>query len=187
MDINARTDPPVAGTTDVITDQPKSGVNDHTSNAMEAIPTSAPMPIPHRLTIRLYTSHFLSTWNSRLFEFAAVLFLASIFPGTLLPMSVYALARSAAAIVFAQAVGSWIDSGNRLTVVQTSIIGQRVAVAASCAIFLLLEQRRWEGRLKSGLFAVTVLLACVEKICSVMNLVSVERDWVSPFLSCSAI
>lgn len=43
---------------------------------------------------RLYTSHLLSTWNSRLFEFGAVLFLASIFPGTLMPMSVCALRSS---------------------------------------------------------------------------------------------
>merc|ERR1712000_67280 len=49
--------------------------------------SSAPTKIIAR---RLYVSHFLSTWNSRIFEFGAVLYLASIFPGTLLPMSVYA-------------------------------------------------------------------------------------------------
>ncbi|KAJ3728187.1 hypothetical protein DFJ43DRAFT_1085170 [Lentinula guzmanii] len=40
--------------------------------------------------IPLYISHFLSTWNSRVFEFGAVLYLATIYPGTLLPMSIYA-------------------------------------------------------------------------------------------------
>ena len=76
---------------------------------------------PARLANRLYISHFLSTWNSRVFEFGAVLYLASIFPGTLLPMSAYALARGAAAILFSPAVGQYIDTGNRLYVVRLSI------------------------------------------------------------------
>ncbi|KAF7373477.1 Solute carrier family 40 protein [Mycena sanguinolenta] len=141
--------------------------------------------IPAPLTRRLYTSHFLSTWNSRLFEFGAVLFLASIFPDTLLPMSVYALARSAAAILLAQPVGGWIDTGNRLSVVRMSVVGQRLAVAGSCAVFWILQAEKdsrggtgGKGRERMGLFGLSVALACVEKVCSVMNLVSVERDWV---------
>lgn len=136
--------------------------------------------VPRSLEIRLYVSHFLSTWNSRLFEFAAVLFLASIFPDTLLPMSVYALVRSGAAIASGQSIGSLIDRGNRLAVVRASIVGQRLAVAAGCGLFWALERRgQWMGeRLEKGLFALTIVLACVEKLCAVMNLVSVERDWV---------
>ncbi|KAK3376095.1 Ferroporti-1 [Lasiosphaeria ovina] len=142
--------------------------------------------LPSSLTIRLYTSHFLSTWNSRLFEFGAVLFLASIFPHTLLPMSVYALARSAAAIVLAQPVGACIDRGHRLKVVRASIVGQRLAVALSCAVFVALFQRRsalgaagpTAVSLETALLTVAVVLACVEKLCSTVNLVAVERDWV---------
>lgn len=74
-----------------------------------------------RITKRLYISHFLSTWNTRVFEFGAVLYLASIFPGTLLPMSVYALTRGVSAILFSPAVGQYIDVGNRLQVVRLSI------------------------------------------------------------------
>lgn len=136
--------------------------------------------VPRSLEIRLYVSHFLSTWNCRSFEFAAVLFLASIFPDTLLPISVYALVRSGAPIIFGQLIGSIIDRGNRLTVVRASIVGQRLAVAASCGLFWALELRgqRIDGRFRDGLFALTIVLACVEKLCAVMNLVSVERDWV---------
>src|SRR5690606_17848036 len=108
------------------------------------------------------------------------LFLASIFPDTLLPMSVYALVRSAAAIVFAQAIGSWIDHGNRLTVVRVSILGQRVSVVASCVLFWLMGLRNdgLDQGSRDGLFSATVVLACIEKLCAVMNLVSVEKDWV---------
>lgn len=77
--------------------------------------------VPVHIARRLYVSHFLSTWNSRVFEFGAVLYLATIFPGTLLPMSVYALTRGFSAIVFASAVGHYIDVGNRLQVVRVSI------------------------------------------------------------------
>ncbi|KAF3895251.1 Solute carrier family 40 protein [Trichophyton interdigitale] len=105
-----------------------------------------------RISVRLYISHFLSTWNSRVFEFGSVLYLASIYPRTLLPMSVYALSRGVVAILFAPAVGYYIDIGNRLRVVRFSI-----------------------GELDHRYHA---LLACVEKLCSIMNMISVERDWV---------
>jgi solute carrier family 40 (iron-regulated transporter), member 1 len=70
---------------------------------------------------QLYVSHFLSTWNVRGFEFGAVLFLATIFPGTLLPMSIYALVRAASAILLSPVVGRYIDSRGRLEVIRVSI------------------------------------------------------------------
>jgi hypothetical protein len=77
--------------------------------------------VPASIARRLYLSHFLSTWNSRVFEFGAVLYIATIFPGTLMPMSVYAFVRGLSAIAFAPAVGLYIDTGNRLQVVRVSI------------------------------------------------------------------
>lgn len=77
--------------------------------------------IPTAITRRLYISHFLSTWNSRSFEFGAVLFFASIFPLTLLPLSIYALVRSGSAIIFAPMIGRAIDRRSRLPVVRFSI------------------------------------------------------------------
>ena len=70
---------------------------------------------------RLYVSHFLSTCNSRVFEFGAVLYLATIFPGTLLPMSVYAVARGLSAVFLSSLVGRYVDTADRLKVVRTSI------------------------------------------------------------------
>jgi len=110
-----------------------------------------------------------------------VLFLASIFPGTLLPMSAYALVRSGAAILLSQPVGAWIDRGDRLEVVRTSIVGQRVAVALSCGVFWAMETGKDDlgSDAKNGLLGLTILLACVEKLCAMVNLIAVERDWVS--------
>lgn len=127
----------------------------------------------------LYCSHFLSTWNTRSFEFGAVLFLATIYPGTLMAMSIYALFRALAAIVLSPMVGKYIDTRPRLEVVRVSIVGQRIAVMVSCLAFLFLlstmKSKSWKTYVG---FSVLVVLACIEKLCSIMNLVSVERDWV---------
>ncbi|KAH7626172.1 hypothetical protein B0T09DRAFT_51125 [Sordaria sp. MPI-SDFR-AT-0083] len=157
----------------------------HDDPAANGAPSNSSPPIPigisRSLTLRLYTSHFLSTWNSRLFEAGVVYFLATIFPDNLLPVSLYALSRNLAAIIFAVPVGHWIDTAHRLTVVRASIVGQRLAVAASCGLFWAVLELRvgWRAsKLVDGLFGASVLLACVEKLAAGVNLIAVERDWV---------
>ncbi|KZL64931.1 iron transporter [Colletotrichum incanum] len=132
-----------------------------------------------QITRRLYLSHFLSTWNSRMFEFGAVLYLATIFPGTLLPMSLYALARGLSALLFAPTVGHYIDNNDRLKVVRASIVFQRLAVSASCAVFYVLFRGLPHGDYgRPGLLALLSMLACAEKLYSIINMVSIEKDWV---------
>lgn len=128
----------------------------------------------------LYMSHFISTWNSRGFEFGAVLFLAAIYPGTLLPLSVYALIRSLAAIALSPQIGKYIDRSNRLEVVHLSIVGQRLAVVVSCAAFLglIILKDTLSRFLSMALFLLLMFLACTEKLCAIMNTIAVERDWV---------
>ncbi|EXJ58932.1 hypothetical protein A1O7_06363 [Cladophialophora yegresii CBS 114405] len=141
-------------------------------------PESEPDVPPH-ITRRLYVSHSLSTWNSRSFEFGAVLFLATIFPETLLQLSIYALLRSASAIVLASSIGYAVDQRPRLPVVRFSIVVARIAVLLSCVGFWALSTfhaiATWA---KLAIFSMLVLLSCVEKPCSILNLVAIERDWV---------
>lgn len=54
---------------------------------------------------------------------------------------------------------------------------QRIAVAISCAIFLYMMPME-DGFHKSFLLACVTFLACVEKLSSTMNAISVGRDWV---------
>lgn len=70
---------------------------------------------------RLYISHALSTGNSRMFEFGAFLFLATIFPETLLFASIYALARSLAVFLLSSWLGGFMDRSNRLAAIRHSI------------------------------------------------------------------
>lgn len=106
-----------------VASQPTTADATETSGAIRDVEDHTPARprIPTAISRRLYISHFLSTWNSRAFEFGAVLFLASIFPHTLLPLSIYALVRSAAAIIFGPTVGRAIDRRNRLQIVRFSI------------------------------------------------------------------
>ena len=97
----------------------EAGTPDISQDAGHRDPASP--SVPTAISRRLYLSHFLSTWNSRSFEFGTVLFLASIFPMTLLPLSIYALVRSASAILFAPMIGRAIDRRSRLPVVRFSI------------------------------------------------------------------
>lgn len=131
------------------------------------------------LLYHLYVSHTLSTWNARTFEFGAVIFLATVFPGTLFFASCYALFRSAAAAALGPLIGRLVDSKNRLHVVRQSIVWQRVSVALSCLILVALSGGNYQkGVVLYGLFATIVALAGVEKLAFVANTVAVERDWV---------
>lgn len=160
-----------------------------------------------RITLYLYLSHFLSTWNARVLEYGAVLFLAEMVPNTFLPLSLYAFCRSLTAILFSHKMGQYIDHNDRLQVVRHSIVYQRIAVVTTCFLLwlmaLLLKPNQgdsnvfniytFDGSKQEGvaqlnplvystrfnlLMALLIVCACVERLCATMNMVSVERDWV---------
>ena len=54
-----------------------------------------------------------------------------------------------------------------------------MAVAVSCVVFYILTKTQDLPQvLRIGLLVVLIVMACVEKLAAMMNLVSVERDWV---------
>lgn len=93
-------------------------------------------------TRRLYISHSLSTWNSRMFEFGAFLFLADVFPDTLLFASVYALARSLAVFLLSSWVGGIMDTSNRLWAIRASISEQ---IPGNCSLQRLISVQSGRG------------------------------------------
>ncbi|KAJ5356085.1 hypothetical protein N7517_010694 [Penicillium concentricum] len=137
---------------------------------------NTPAPEARSVLTRLYISHTLSAWNSRIFEFGAVLFLASIFPGTLLYASIYALVRAFSTVALSSWLGAQVDSSDRLVVVRHSIVWQRLPVGVSCLCFIAtLSTDSWA--LTIVLFVIQGLLACIEKLAATANTVAVERDW----------
>jgi iron-regulated transporter 1 len=58
-------------------------------------------------------------------------------------------------------------------------VGQRLAVAASCcALTVLLRLEELRINASHAFLALLTILACIEKVCSVLNTISVERDFV---------
>ena len=57
---------------------------------------------------------------------------------------------------------------------------QRVAAVVSCLGFWVLAvDIALATPFATAVQAALVLLACVEKLCSIMNMIAIERDWVS--------
>lgn len=58
---------------------------------------------------------------------------------------------------------------------------QRLVTVVSCALFyfLAVDGPAWGPGGEYGAVAILVAMACVEKLCAMMNLVSIEKDWVS--------
>lgn len=157
---------------------------------------------PWATSWRLYLSHFLSTWNSRSFEFAAFLILATAYPDTLRYASIYALSRSAAAIVSAPSVGNAIDRRPRLqvvrfsisespppssggllscstTLIRKSVAGRLAVIMSMIGMWSLITFKRIPHPANGAIFAGLILVACLEKSVATLNLISIERDWVS--------
>lgn len=126
----------------------------------------------------IYISHFLSTWNARVLEYGAVLFLAELIPNTFLPLSLYALFRSLSAILLSHKLGIYIDRTNRLKVIRASIVYQRFAVIATCFLFYLVIIFGVDSPYFNLILGLLIGFACIERLCATMNMVSVERDWV---------
>jgi len=136
------------------------------------------VPPPRWSLALFYTSHFLFTWNDRVWEFASVILLIAAYPQTLLPSSVFGLTCTAAAIVFSPAVGRWFDATARLRSVRTAVCAQRIAVGAGCICLWAMVARGLDTGAKDGLFAAVIVFGCVAKLAFVGKTVGIERDWV---------
>jgi iron-regulated transporter 1 len=141
-------------------------------------PPAAPPPKDRLSLTFFYTSHFLFTWNDRVWEFASVIFLIAAYPQTLLPSSIFGLVTTASAILFGPAIGRWFDAHERLMSVRVAILVQRITVALGCVLLWLMTWTDFGNGLKSGLFAIVNLLGCFAKLAFVGKTVSIERDWV---------
>ncbi|PBP27372.1 putative solute carrier family 40 (iron-regulated transporter) [Diplocarpon rosae] len=143
----------------------------------------------------LYTSHFLSTWNVRTYEFAAIIFTAAAYPDTLLATGVRGIVRTLASIGFSSMVGRWVDQNpNRLKTLFGTISANRLAVIGASILWFVIvapvsspEVKILESDiggvpasliLKGGLFSLILVLDIFEALSASGNMLSMERDWV---------
>ncbi|OCL03391.1 hypothetical protein AOQ84DRAFT_347778 [Glonium stellatum] len=148
----------------------------------------------------LYLCHTLSTWNARVYEFAAILFTAAAYPGGLRAASFVGITISLAAICFASALGRWIDQApSRLRTLLTTIVVNRCAIFCSClGWFLIVGGPKTKLRIRDGntneasdetdaalhgmaktiTFIAVLVLGVFENLARKANMISIERDWV---------
>ena len=150
----------------------------------------------------LYTSHALSTWNARTFEFAVILYTTAAFPDTLIASSIRGLCNTLAALCLSPAIGNWIDrSPFRLRTLLLTITANRLSVMLAClgwsvlvfaaseplksAVVQALYLPKWltfQG-MKPWLFVLVIVLGICEKLSGIGNMISMERDWVPALAS----
>ncbi|KUJ20381.1 uncharacterized protein LY89DRAFT_579459 [Mollisia scopiformis] len=144
----------------------------------------------------LYTSHFLSTWNIRTYEFAAIIFTQAAYPNTLRPAAVRGIVRTLASICLTSKVGRWVDqTPDRLKTLINTISVNRIAVIGASVLWFFIVEPSHGGALhstygseyvglpfpellKGGIFALILMLGILEILSGQGNMLSMERDWV---------
>ncbi|RDW94335.1 hypothetical protein BP5796_00098 [Coleophoma crateriformis] len=127
----------------------------------------------------LYTSHFLSTWNMRTYEFAVVIFTAAAYPETLIAASIRGIVRNLANICFSSAVGRAIDKApDRFEILIYTILANRVAVIGASTIWYFLLLGNNSNVIKAMQFACILSFGVIEAVSANGNMLAMERDWV---------
>ncbi|KAH0603881.1 uncharacterized protein H6S33_007540 [Morchella sextelata] len=152
----------------------------------------------------LYLSHFLSTWNARGYEFAAIIFTASAYPETLTASSIRGIITTIATLALSASVGRWCDTHpSRLQTLRITIFLQRICVVFAClGWFFIVGEEFLGGGLfsvmpvpasrkggqagildgnwlaKAAIMAVVMILGIGERLSAVGNMIVMERDWV---------
>lgn len=128
---------------------------------------------------RLYVSHFLCAWNSRVYEFGIVLFIINLYPGTLFPSSLFAFCSSLSGIVLSNFVTNLVNHGARLKIIKDTIFIQRSFAVISASMLLIIFQFFKDNELLKRLCLIVVIICgVVEKLCTIANKISISRDWV---------
>ncbi|KAI8816997.1 Ferroporti-1 [Fimicolochytrium jonesii] len=127
----------------------------------------------------LCLSYFFTTWSVRADEWATAIFLAYIFPDTLLQVSLYTLVVTASAIIFSSSIGRRVDTARRLVGIRAFLITQKLSIALTALTLYatseyLIVRVAWTY---VG-FAAVCVLGCALRLANVGTTIAVERDWV---------
>ncbi|KAL2037969.1 hypothetical protein N7G274_009188 [Stereocaulon virgatum] len=131
-----------------------------------------------RQAYRLYVSHSLSMWNSRMYEFSVILFIQAAFPENLRASSINGIAETICVLFFSGALGRWVDRNpSRLQALLLTITINRITVLVSCITWFFILSISNSAQ-KYVLFAIALFLGMVEKLSRGTNILCMERDWV---------
>ncbi|TPX57326.1 hypothetical protein PhCBS80983_g03908 [Powellomyces hirtus] len=152
---------------------------DQTENAGIAPSEISPDKFDIRTGHILCVSYLFTTWSVRADEWATAIFLAYIFPHSLLQVSLYTLIVTLSAILFSGTVGGIVDRSRRLVGIRVFLIIQKAAIATSAfLLFVTSEWLRahdaWTYIGFSGVCSTGILL----RLANIGTTISVEKDWV---------
>ena len=131
----------------------------------------------HRFAV--YYSYFFAAFGDRMWEFASVVSIMTLFPSTLLYASLFGLFELSAGIIAGPYIGRAIDSPttSRLTCVRVSIVGQNASIAGA-AVLLWWMLRALpdlsEGYLYIG-YALLTAASMGAKVASSLNKVCIHK------------
>ncbi|KAJ3157637.1 hypothetical protein HDU89_000013 [Geranomyces variabilis] len=123
-------------------------------------------------------SYFFTTWNVRADEWAVAIFLAYLFPDTLLPVSIYTFAVTLSAICASSRVGRTVDESRRLRTIRSFLIMQKAMIACSALILFTASE---SSRSKAWTFSALSLVCgtgLILKLSNIGTTIAVEKDWV---------
>ncbi|XP_047133099.1 solute carrier family 40 member 1 isoform X1 [Hydra vulgaris] len=127
----------------------------------------------------LCSSFFFSSWGDRMWNFAVGLYLVKISPGSLQLTAIYGTVVTSSVILFAPAIGSWIDRNNRLVVIRTLLLLQNGFIVCSALFVSLILFRITENKNILKLFEVLIILfGAAANLASQGEQISITRDWV---------
>ncbi|MCJ1270058.1 hypothetical protein MMC22_009952 [Lobaria immixta] len=165
---------------------PSSSLEDEQRQPSEPFHTSSTVDLPELDALDdeltkgqawcLYLSHFLSMWNSRTYEYGAILFIQAAFPGNLLPSCINGITETVCVLISSSALGRWVDAApTRLRPLLLTIFANRITLVACCILWLFLLYTPRDA-LKKVMFVIILLLGMVEKASRMTNILSMERD-----------
>ncbi|KAI9090874.1 Ferroporti-1 [Phlyctochytrium arcticum] len=112
-------------------------------------------------------------------NFSIAVFLAYIFPDTLLPVSLYAGVVTLSAIVFGSSVGRLVDRSARLKAVRSFLVVQKLTIAVSAFALFVTSQWLRISQISTYLgFVVVCLCGVVQRLANMGMMIAVEKDWV---------
>jgi iron-regulated transporter 1 len=144
-------------------------------------PTSSePIVVDHAVINQVCILYFFGAWGKRMWEFAGIVFIMEIFPGSLLASSVFGLLETIASMLWGPAMGRYIDRNQRLKVIRLSIVGQNFAIifaAVVLAFALGRHAEHWELPNRVVVLALLVVATGVAKLSSSLNKIGLQKDW----------
>ncbi|TVY56040.1 Solute carrier family 40 member 2 [Lachnellula cervina] len=132
----------------------------------------------------LYVSHFLSTWNIRTYEFAAIIFTAAAYKDTLIASSIRGIVGTLASICFSSIVGRWVDHApHRLKTLSSTISVNRISVISASVLWFFIvgsgnATQSTSSITQDTMFGLILFLGVLETLSASGNMLSMERDFV---------